>query len=153
MNYLYRIGIESLDYTLSDADIGDEIVGNIEEYRLFNRSYYDNVSLAISARITESNKTNIQITIDGSRLVFNKATNSYEWDLRAKTRRESLTTMINIGGENPYTHKKYEAKTDTLGHDTETPVNPNYNEIEVASGNYTGWSGDYLILYNNVITP
>jgi len=61
--------------------------------------------------------------------------------------------MINIGGENPYTHKKYEAKTDTLGHDTETPVNPNFNEIEVASGNYTGWSGDYLILYNNVITP
>lgn len=118
---------------------------SLEEHRLFDRAFYNGAILNISARIDSAARTNMLMVIDASR------DNGTGAELRSKARRESITTLVNIGGSNPFTGDVFTAKTFAQGHDSDG--SPEYRTIDSSLGGEKGWMGDYLILYNSVRTP
>jgi len=130
ITYLYSINLKFL--TLSDPDDINDLISTdaLEEYRLFNRAFYDGIELDIAveivAPIPPDTQSVIKVEIDAYR----------NGDLRAKARRGNVTEMINIGKPNPYHAPRVcSVATDDRGLDDGDPA--------------TGWQGDYLILYNN----
>ncbi|MCL2634571.1 MAG: type II secretion system GspH family protein [Oscillospiraceae bacterium] len=156
MVYIYNIRLKGLSAASISSIINDPVL--LEEYRVFNPSFYSNLVLELSIRTATSGagsnvKTHMLVTIDTARI--NPVTGLP--DYATKARKESLTTLVNIGREKPKVNptdpvKHYEIITEMHGLNTFTNLTNSsvpFNTIRLSGGDdYDGWQGDYIILYN-----
>jgi len=143
MVYLYDIKLmqEELWGTSDIPGIGTSTVANLENNRLLNRAFYDKVILDISMNVDVTENPVVTIMIDAFR------DNGSGAQLQSKSRRESVTYLVNIGGYSS-TGMPFTANVYNQGHNADG--SPEFKSVTGASGAYDAWVGDYLILYNNV---
>jgi len=148
MTYFYDISLNpAVAVTSADLPGG----ANIENYRVFNRSFYEGIYLETSIYVDpinptdqEGRQTNLYIKINAWR---RQPDSAGTLDLSIGATRESLTTMVNIGRRatsNPSDTSRIAGSSFTYTAPTKTPI------TAIPAVSHTG---DYLILYNNEATP
>lgn len=135
--YLYNINLKD---SAANPDLADVIAINttltsdtLEKYRLYNRSFYDGVNLDITMRIDGGNlmKVSIEAKRDG--------------DVRARSSREDVVNMINMGKTNPYHTGGIPSGCAANAY----ALNALGDPITLPDPD-PDWTGDYLLLYNNI---